>query len=293
MALICLQQMLAMTSPIIHYPALFASDLHGHVSRYVKLFQSILEERPSFVFLGGDLLPHGLKRMEGIADFTRHYLIPGMHKLREIMGRDYPDIFVILGNDDMRSEESKFIQADREGLVHYLNNTVFDTGSIQVFGYPFVPPTPFRLKDWDKYDTGVVIPPGCLSPLAGTRSTIPDYDPGSATIAGDLEKLPLELNFSRTVMIFHSPPYGTRLDVAGPDPPGIHIGSLAIRHFIDQFRPLLTLHGHVHESSRLSGSWMEQIGNTVSCNAGHDGPELCLIKFPNILNPREVSRVLK
>jgi len=35
----------------------FATDLHGHVDRYEKLFACIIEERPAAVFLGGDLLP--------------------------------------------------------------------------------------------------------------------------------------------------------------------------------------------------------------------------------------------
>ncbi|NNE45928.1 MAG: hypothetical protein HKN37_04625 [Rhodothermales bacterium] len=37
---------------------LFVSDLHGRVDRYEKLFDAIQRDRPSIVFLGGDLTPH-------------------------------------------------------------------------------------------------------------------------------------------------------------------------------------------------------------------------------------------
>ena len=44
-------------------------------------------------------------------------------------------------------------------------------------------------------------------------------------------------------------------------------------------RPLITLHGHVHESTRLTGSWRQQLGSTLCFSAAHDGPELALVRF--------------
>ncbi len=58
-----------------------------------------------------------------------------------------------------------------------------------------------------------------------------------------------------------------------------HLGSVAVRRFIEQKQPLLTLHGHVHETVRLSGSWRDRIGRTHSFSAAHDGPELALVRF--------------
>jgi Icc-related predicted phosphoesterase len=57
------------------------------------------------------------------------------------------------------------------------------------------------------------------------------------------------------------------------------VGSIAIQRFIEKKQPFLTLHGHIHESVRLSGKWMEQKGKTYSFSAVHDGPELALIVF--------------
>lgn len=41
----------------------------------------------------------------------------------------------------------------------------------------------------------------------------------------------------------------------GYAPMDVHVGSIALRRFIEARQPLLTLHGHVHESARLTGSW--------------------------------------
>ena len=62
-------------------------------------------------------------------------------------------------------------------------------------------------------------------------------------------------------------------------PLDVHVGSIAVRRFIEAKQPLLTLHGHVHESTRLTGEWMTQIGRTTCINGAHDGPELALVRF--------------
>jgi Icc-related predicted phosphoesterase len=49
---------------------------------------------------------------------------------------------------------------------------------------------------------------------------------------------------------------------------GIHIGSEAVRAFIEAHRPPLTLHGHIHESPRLTGAIQVRLGPTVCVNAG-------------------------
>jgi Icc-related predicted phosphoesterase len=58
-----------------------------------------------------------------------------------------------------------------------------------------------------------------------------------------------------------------------------HLGSIAIRRFIEAQQPLLTLHGHVHESARLSHSWRDRLGRTHCFSAAHDGAELALVRF--------------
>lgn len=279
--------------------AFFATDLHGQVSRYKKLFRAIAKAPPAFVFLGGDLLPHRLKSTDGYEDFTLEYLIPELRKLRVSLGVDYPNFVLILGNDDFRSEEKKFTRASQEGLCHYLNNSHKVISGVPVFGYPFVPPTPFRIKDWEKYDIAEEVNPGCVSPSGGYRTIQPDYDMEKSTIARDLQILTAGHDLSDAVMLFHSPPYRCRLDWFRAEGKGYlgstekkHIGSIAIRHFIESQQPRVTLHGHIHESTRLSGHWRERFGSTISYNAAHDGPELCVIQF-DIKQPDQAIRTIQ
>jgi Icc-related predicted phosphoesterase len=131
------------------------------------------------------------------------------------------------------------------------------------------------------------VDPGCVSPEEGWRSVprLPS-EVKYGTIAADLDDLTAEADLGNALMLFHAPPYGTDLDRAALDgrmvdhvPVDVHVGSIAIRRFIEKRRPLVTLHGHVHESARLSGTWRQKIGATHLFSAAHDGPELALVRF--------------
>ena len=50
---------------------------------------------------------------------------------------------------------------------------------------------------------------------------------------------------------------------------GAHKGSESIRKFIEKAHPLLTLHGHIHESRKVSGSMKQKIGKTLCVNPGN------------------------
>ncbi len=272
-------------------PCFFASDLHGAVDRYEKLFRRIEEEHPRGVFLGGDLLPSGLVAWKGDGapgeDFLSSFLGPRFREMRARMGRAYPEIFLILGNDDPRDEEDAFRKMAREGLWRYLHQARRRFEGFDVYGYAFVPPTPFLLKDWERYDVSRYIPPGCVSPEEGWRTVAEDEDRiRYGTIREDLEKLTGTEDLSRAVLLFHTPPHDTLLDRAALDgkfidhvPLDLNVGSIAVRRLIQSRQPLLTLHGHIHESARLTGSWRDRIGSTQLFSAAHDGAELALIRF--------------
>jgi Icc-related predicted phosphoesterase len=102
---------------------LFASDLHGSFPRYEKLFLAIETHGPAGVFLGGDLLPHWsfsqVQSEDAPADFVADFLAEGFESLRGKLGRHYPEVFLILGNDDPRSEETFFLELARSGLWSY------------------------------------------------------------------------------------------------------------------------------------------------------------------------------
>jgi Icc-related predicted phosphoesterase len=75
-------------------------------------------------------------------------------------------------------------------------------------------------------------------------------------------------------------------------PLDIHVGSIAIQRFIQDRQPLITLHGHIHESARITGSWQEKIGRTHAFSAAHDGPELAIICFDPVQPEKAIRRLL-
>jgi len=265
---------------------LFATDLHGRLARYRALFEIIDRERPAAVFLGGDLLPSFgyAPRIdeEPVADFIRDFLIPGF--------RDRPSkprVFLILGNDDPRAEEPAVYDGVAAGVWEYVHDAPADLGEHRIFGYAYVPPTPFRMKDWERYDVSRYVDPGCVSPEEGGRTVpIPAGDARHRTIAADLELLTDGEDLGDAVFLFHSPPYQTNLDRAALDgrvidhvPLDVHVGSIAIRRFLEARRPLLSLSGHIHEAARITGEWRDRIGRTHLLGAAHDGPELAVVRF--------------
>jgi uncharacterized protein len=259
----------------------FVADLHGSRERYQRLAERIGAERPDAVFLGGDLLPHAAYG-DAAGEFLLDFFAPLLHGARG----DECEVFLILGNDDPRSAEGAVLEGERRGAWTYVHQRVVEWSGYEVIGYNCVPPTPFLLKDWERYDVSRHVDPGCVSPEEGRRTMAVDpRDVRNATIQADLAALAAGRDLSRTICLIHAPPYKTALDRAALDgkrvdhvPLDVHVGSVAVRQFIEARQPLVTLHGHVHESARITGAWREQAGKTVMIGAAHDGPELALVR---------------
>ena len=49
----------------------------------------------------------------------------------------------------------------------------------------------------------------------------------------------------------------------------MHVGSMALRLFIEQYQPYLTLHGHIHETVEMSGNFKHKIGETLCLSSGN------------------------
>ncbi|MFC1785458.1 metallophosphoesterase [Candidatus Neomarinimicrobiota bacterium] len=281
----------------------FISDLHGKVARYNKLFSQILIEEPEAVFLGGDLLPSGLFALTSnetiVDDFIQDFLITEFLNLKNKMGGKYPHVFLILGNDDSKINEIDFIDGEKLGIWKYIHHKKIRFEDFDIYGYSYVPPTPFQLKDWEKYDVSRFIDPGCVSPEEGWHSVnVPKYELKYSTIEKDLKTLVGNDKLTSTIFLFHTPPYKTNLDRAALDgkmvdhaPLDVHVGSIAVKRFIKKNQPTITLHGHVHESARLTGTWKDNIGKTHLFTAAHDGTELALVRF-NKDHPEKSTREL-
>jgi Icc-related predicted phosphoesterase len=265
----------------------FVSDLHGRIDRYEKLFQKVKEYLPDTLFIGGDILPNfNIYKKSVYDDFISDFLIPQFQNLQSEIKEKYPKAFIIMGNDDPKLEESKIIQAQKLGLWEYIHNKKVTWKGFSIYGYANVPPTPFLLKDWERYDVSRYVDPGCVHPTEGKRSVIETEDIEYATISRDLSELTGNDNLTKAIFLFHSPPYKTNLDRAALDDvlidhvsPDVHVGSIAIQRFIQEKQPLLTLHGHIHESSRITGSWKDKSGKTLMFSAAYEFPDLALVCF--------------
>jgi len=276
----------------------FVSDLHGTTSRCRALFEAMKAERPDAVFVGGDLMPpFGHRHAEG--GFLKPFLFEELSRLRRELGGAYPRVFVILGNDDPRAVEESLVEASASGILSYMHGRRETFRQWTVYGYSICPPSPFLLKDWERYDVSRFVDPGCVSPEEG-RLTVPVSSDELAfeTIALDLEELAGSDDLTNAVFLFHAPPYKSTIDRAALDgrfvdhvPLDVHVGSIAIRRFIEAAQPLVTLHGHVHESARITGSWRDRIGRTIVLSAAHDGPELALVRF-DLEDPEGATREL-
>ena len=104
----------------------------------------------------------------------------------------------------------------------------------------------------------------------------------------------------RTVVMTHVPPYDSGLDTAPLLSPDLRptvsagdvlrgpVGSHGVRAAIEQFRPALGVHGHIHESGGE-----RRIGDTVCLNAGSEANVGILRGYLVDLGPDGVERTLR
>jgi len=210
-------------------------------------------------------------------------------------------VYAIMGNDDRRVNEpllQEFDDATRN--FHLLNDRMVEFRNAQqirsffpnevpklfVAGYPYVPIGGGLLMDWVKHEDHVgLMPPGMESLMdidsSGIRTVKPRFDStieeDLSDFAGYLTKwgITSEATYdpAQTIHLFHAPPYNTPLDQIAPQGrfdfvnlPD-HIGSTAIRRFIESKQPYLALCGHCHEAVVL-GDYRTDIGGTRCVNPG-------------------------
>jgi Icc-related predicted phosphoesterase len=67
-------------------------------------------------------------------------------------------------------------------------------------------------------------------------------------------------SLSRLILVSHPPPYNTKVD---RNSGGKHVGSTAVRTWMDKVKPVLVICGHIHEARGL-----DEIDNTKIVNCG-------------------------
>ncbi len=214
----------------------YATDLHGNAEFCEKLLKEAERKDIGAVVIGGDITPFGGFDVIGVQRFfLNDYLVPRLEKFKQAMGKP---VFIMMGNDDFSINLDVLEKAEIKGALKLMHKKVLPLGKFSIAGYGFISPTPFMIKDWER-----------------------DED----EMAADLKILSSKSDPKKTLFVFHAPPAETGLDVLYN---GSHSGSTAVLGFIKQKQPLITLHGHIHESPEMTGRWKQKIGKTVSINPG-------------------------
>ena len=247
------------------------SDIHQMNNKWKKLIKACKKEQPEVVAIAGDLFP----KTEGIQDHLNYmYHIKKYATQIKEMGIE---LVLILGNDDNQLLIPKMQELDDEGLLHFVHDKVKVVQGYEFVGMPWVKDYPFTYKFWIKPDTMENI--GIAHPQLGepmilnednkwveVEGDYADYLYKKGTIKKQLDVLMSQVkNMSKSIWLIHGPPKYMKMDVCGH---GEEVGSQAVTYFLEENEPMLTIHGHIHESPEVTGIWKKQVGDTMVIQNG-------------------------
>lgn len=176
------------------------------------------------------------------------------------------ELFMEAGNDDFQGIEEFFSSE----VSNDIGEKIVDIDGYKLIGLSKANMTPWHApRDVEEDDLWNVI-----------DKQLSQIDPGE-----------------RLIMAYHPPPLNTNLDLApkiesdlrytnvGGQQIMVHVGSSSVRRAIEDRGPVLSLHGHIHESRGI-----DKIGKTVCINPGSEYTEgilhggLVLLRDRQVLN---------
>jgi len=259
---------------------IYTADIHANENHLFSLISMAEQKGVDGIIIGGDIVPHHLPEAGRVgivraqAMYLREAFLP---VIQDFQNNNNIPVYFDLANDDFicnrkiledsRNEKFKLIHMEKQKL----------TDDVDIIGYMNVPPTPFQRKDWEKPDS--VEFPYAKGKLVFLK--------GYTTVNGEVEEIVIDLMSSDNIendlgqlsdriekpfiFVSHSPPYDTPLDILYN---GLPAGSLSVRKFIEKWSEkgllIASLHGHIHESPKRSGSIYTQIGNALCINPGQN-----------------------
>lgn len=241
------------------YVVIYSTDLHGSVAVYEKIFELAKSEKVKAIIIGGDVAPIELMAsLHGVQEqrvFFESYLVP---RLKEFRKEHKIGVFMILGNDDFSVNLDVIRKAEKARLLSLMHMKVqaLKGSRMHIAGYPYINPTPFMMKDWERSES---------------------------RIGKDLMAMSKKSDPKKTVYLIHAPPFKTNLDTLWD---GRSVGSEGVRKFIEKVQPHMTLHGHIHESPEMTGSYVDKIGETLCINPGNNA----IVLF-DLHNPDSMERL--
>ena len=247
------------------------SDIHHRRQKWWQLVDHVRQHKPDVVAIAGDLLP----KDSGIPEQLT-FLNDLISKCEDIKNEGV-ELVLMLGNDDNQNLIPKFKELDDQGLFHFVHDKVVDINGYEFVGMPWVKDYPFTYKFWVKadmmqdmainkiqYGTPIVLSEN--NTFIDIKEDFRAYLNKKGTLEDSLNTLASQVkNINKSIWLIHCPPVSCGLDVCYSSE---RVGSSAILQFILDKQPMLTIHGHIHESPEVTGRWKCQIDNTWAINAG-------------------------
>ncbi len=259
---------------------LFTSDIHASYDHLFSMLKKAEKKSVDAVVIGGDIVPHYLPDFDlndiltAQANYLKKIFIPAIERFKS---QNRTKFYLDMGNDDFITGR-KFLENQQGKLFELLHMQLHPfTDKVDIAGYMAVAPTPFGRKDWEKPDCKKqTFAPGNLISIKGVVSrkgflekTVIDLN-SEDSIEADLRVLGKKIS-RPFIFVSHIPPYNTNLDVMYNDD---HVGSLAVREFIEKWSQekylIGSFHGHIHESPHRTGSIKTIIHNTPCFNPGQE-----------------------
>lgn len=245
------------------------TDMHGETWRYKMLLKIAKQEKPDLIINCGDMLPFG-NDMAIQGKFIKYAL----REHFEAINKEKIYYAFIPGNEDLKmyDDELKDIIKDL-AYIKYVDNNLTEIDGHEILGLSVCPDFPFKIKDRMRRDKDNFKSPEQMDPpeistkengLVKIASS-QEYIDSLPTIEEELKSLAKPKNANNSIYVIHAPPSKIGLDACGEM---YYAGSDAVYDFICLNQPLLTLHGHIHESPWVSGKWFGKIGNTLCIQPG-------------------------
>ncbi len=174
----------------------------------------------------------GIREAQGIiisGDLTNRGSLASAREVYETARAANPKVLAQIGNMD-KAEITEYLKG--QGANIHLETREIAPG-LGLMGVGFSTPTPF-----------------------GTPSEVSDHQIGLWLD----ETYAKAQAFTRLILVCHTPPHDTTVDKLGT---GQHVGSRAVRAFIERVQPDICITGHIHEARG-----MDQIGATRVYNPG-------------------------
>lgn len=255
---------------------IYTTDLHGHKKKYLRTLEHAKKLDVDAVVNGGDLLPVNPYRLQG--SFISNFLDDHLYQYESA---SIPYLYV-RGNTDLKCFDDDLQEVSSAyDLVENLSQKKVDLGGFEFIDSDLMADYPFSLKDRCRMDTDnsqfkKQLGQAFLSTKQGWRYLDDwcNYVKTLPTLEEELEKLPQPENMHRAVYVMHMPPAFLNLDVCHGN---ITVGSKAIYDFFQKKQPLLSFHGHIHESPELSRVWKSRIGDTWCIQPGQREEQLVYV----------------